>query len=523
MFHFKLGRKLAPTLMLMVTFLVVGFAGAALFTDLTLVGLLHQAQAEHADQDDLNNAEAEVAFEEAFELGDELFETSFNALDGVGANVGQGQRFSRVPRADLDAPGEWAQHFPARATGPNAESCNSCHNIPFDDGAGNTASNVFRDPEHSGMMSSFIHRNTPHVMAMGAIQRLAEEMTDHLQNIRAELEDEVCRTRRSVSRPLIVQGINFGYLRARPEGHGHSRPGPQGECRVEFSTDDVQGIDADLVVRPFQWKGTVASVRAFNVDAAHNELGMQPVELVGSGQDGDFDGVTDEFGIGDITALTIYLAAQARPTTLLELADLDLVTLDSSEIQAINNGSNLFAQAQCASCHVPTLTLESPVFSEPSSHPDYRDAVLPSGDDPLSWGLDPENPISFDLTRDQPDNQILRPDGSIYLLGALASNGAGGAIINAYGDMKRHDMGPALAETIDETGHGAATFMTETLWGVGSTAPYLHDGRATTLTEAILAHGGEANNSRDAFLALSTQQQQDVIAFLNNLVLYKEP
>jgi CxxC motif-containing protein (DUF1111 family) len=82
-------------------------------------------------------------------------------------------------------------------------------------------------------------------------------------------------------------------------------------------------------------------------------------------------------------------------------------------------------------------------------------------------------------------------------------------------------MGPGLAEAIDEVGTGASVFLTENLWGVGSTAPYLHDGRATTLTEAILEHGGEAASSRAAFLALSSDAQKDLIAFLNNLVLFK--
>jgi CxxC motif-containing protein (DUF1111 family) len=66
-------------------------------------------------------------------------------------------------------------------------------------------------------------------------------------------------------------------------------------------------------------------------------------------------------------------------------------------------------------------------------------------------------------------------------------------------------------------------FLTENLWGVGSTAPYLHDGRATTITEAILEHGGEAAASKTAFTRLGAQQQADVIAFLENLVLFKIP
>ena len=94
-------------------------------------------------------------------------------------------------------------------------------------------------------------------------------------------------------------------------------------------------------------------------------------------------------------------------------------------------------------------------------------------------------------------------------------------MIQLYGDLKRHDMGPALAESIDEIGSGRSTWLTKELWGVGSTAPYLHDGSASTLTEAILAHGGEAESSRQAFQALDRGDQQSMIAFLKNLVLFK--
>jgi len=70
-------------------------------------------------------------------------------------------------------------------------------------------------------------------------------------------------------------------------------------------------------------------------------------------------------------------------------------------------------------------------------------------------------------------------------------------------------------------GTGATTFLTENLWGVGSTPPYMHDGRAVTLTEAILEHGGEAQTSKNSYTALSTTQKQQINAFLNNLVLFK--
>ncbi|MBI4472962.1 MAG: hypothetical protein HY646_09865 [Acidobacteria bacterium] len=103
----------------------------------------------------------------------------------------------------------------------------------------------------------------------------------------------------------------------------------------------------------------------------------------------------------------------------------------------------------------------------------------------------------------------------------LTNHSAGRAVVELFGDLKRHDLGPGLAEPIDEVSTGAAVFLTENLWGVGSTAPYLHDGRATTLTEAILEHGGEAAAARDAFVRLPPHRQQELVAFLENLVLFK--
>ena len=165
--------------------------------DLPVIDSLHDPVAEHVDQDELvamvRGGQTHEAFIEAFEDGDELFETNFNALDGVGANVGQKAFVSRrVPRADLDGPGQWARHTPARTTGPNAISCNACHIQLFDDGAGSAVANVHRDPLHSGEMRRFIQRNTPHLFAPGALQRLAEEMTVELLAVRDTARDMAC-------------------------------------------------------------------------------------------------------------------------------------------------------------------------------------------------------------------------------------------------------------------------------------------------------------------------------------------
>jgi hypothetical protein len=136
--------------------------------------------------------------------------------------------------------------------------------------------------------------------------------------------------------------------------------------------------------------------------------------------------------------------------------------------------------------------------------------------------VDPANPVSFDLTKDLPDNVLTDSAGNVVAsFGNFRRNQKGRAVVRLFGDLKRHDMGPELAETVDETGTGSSVWLTKELWGVGSTAPYLHDGRATTLTEAILAHGGEAAKSRDRFVAMSKKNQAGLIAYLNNLVLFK--
>jgi CxxC motif-containing protein (DUF1111 family) len=291
---------------------------------------------------------------------------------------------------------------------------------------------------------------------------------------------------------------------------------------VAFDTSNVTGVDANLVVKPFQWKGSVAFVRDFNRGAAHNELGMQAVEFVGDNVDGDGDSVKNEMTIGDMTALAVYLSAQPRPVTKLELHQLGLAPLTADEIGQITRGASRFESIGCATCHRARLILDDPTFSEPSQNPAFRDATFPAGQNPISRKVDPAFAVTFDLTEDQPDNVVTLPNGTTFRLGSLRTDSTGEhGLVDLYGDLRRHYMGSDLAEGIDEVGTGAATFLTENLWGVGSTGPWMHDGRATTLTEAILEHGGEAFNSKLAFRSLSTSSQLDVLAFLNNLILFK--
>jgi len=88
-----------------------------------------------------------------------------------------------------------------------------------------------------------------------------------------------------------------------------------------------------------------------------------------------------------------------------------------------------------------------------------------------------------------------------------------------FADFKRHDLGPAFHER-QYDGSLVTKFMTEPLWGVGTTALYGHDGRSVNLEEAILRHGGEAQQSRERFASLSDNNQRKILEFLATLVLF---
>ncbi len=487
---------------------------------------------EHCDE-----AVAAGEFLDIFECGDALFETEFNAVDGVGAVFGTGQRFTRTPRFDLD---QYANIQPTRLTGPNSSACNHCHPGAQIGGGGdgpgiNALNNVqdFAAIRGSADPNDFVQRNPVHLFAPGAQQLAAEEMTRDLAAIRARAIQSACSQNQPVTAALSSKGISYGSIAVSPMG-----------CpNASVDTSNVQGVDADLVVKPFGWKGVVAPLRLFNAAAFHNELGMTPTEFSGPDVDSDFDGVANEILIEDVSAMTVYLAAQPRPTTLIELddvrrqlmrfgragrqqiAELGLPpALTNAQRAQIGRGAAKFAEIGCALCHRPSLELDGKSFAEPSANPAF---TFDFGVDPRVADLvDPENPLTFDITKDQPDNVIMIGNRVLRRLGSLEVNAAGKAVVRSFGDLKRHEMGPRLAETIANPVPGTSfvvpqsVVLTTELWGLGSSAPYLHDGRATTIEEAIIEHGGEAQASRDRFRALDQANQNDVLAFLNNLVLF---
>ena len=101
----------------------------------------------------------------------------------------------------------------------------------------------------------------------------------------------------------------------------------------------------------------------------------------------------------------------------------------------------------------------------------------------------------------------------------LLPKGESFEVKNIFADFKRHDLGPAFHER-EYDGTMVTEFMTEPLWGVGTTAPYRHDGRSINLEEVILRHGGEAEESKKAFQKLNDRKQEMVLSYLQTLILF---
>jgi mono/diheme cytochrome c family protein len=462
-----------------------------------------------------------MSFDQLFEAGAKLFHTPFNGRDGVGiARLPDGSaipRFSAVP-AGGGAGGVIS-----------SQSCGECHNMPFDAAAGLASTNRAGDPDNDGV-PPFNTRSTTSLFGDGIVQLLAQEITEALHSIRADAEQEAgASPGTAVRRKLTAKGIDYGAIVATADADGV----------VTFDIAGVRGVDPDLVVRPIGWKGDVTTVRGPVVGAAAGLMGMQAEELLWFPPPGreydpdpDGDGVTRELSVGDVTAMTIYTAAQETPQSLERLAELGMVAAPDEPTRAeIEDGRAAFEEVGCAECHVPELRLDDTVFEEPTlrGNGNYYNQQLAERDP----GYDPARPVRFDILLDaEPPRGEAHPDG--------------GAIIRMYGDLRRHHMGRHLADTaglepsftanfVPVLANGepslvaATAFLTPELWGVGNTGPWLHDGRAGTLEEAILLHGeddppasgdpdrSEAQESRDAFAALLPEHRGALVTFLLSL------
>lgn len=356
-----------------------------------------------------------------------------------------------------------------RISGPDTQSCADCHFKPIIGGAGPNIANVFAVPSDANRIDITNPRNTNHLFGAGSLERLAMEMTYELLAIERDARAKAQKENHNITVSLITKSVSFGELTAHPDG--------------TVDKSKVVGVDLNLTVKPFSRKGIVRTIRQFSLNACNLHFGLQAVEVVGENIDGDDDGVVNELTVGDITAMTVWQASLPIPVQKLPA--------DKKGQEMVKQGERLFQQIGCTDCHRASLPLKNPLFRVPNPR-------VNSGKE-----------FVFDLTKDA---QAPR----------LTANKDGVFNVPLYSDVKRHDMGKELAEVQVQTGVPPAQFITTPLWGTGNTGPWLHDGRATTLHDAIVMHGGEATTVSSKYQALSDIEQRQIVEFLKSLVVVKE-
>ncbi|MBI4776372.1 MAG: hypothetical protein HY788_19705 [Deltaproteobacteria bacterium] len=409
--------------------------------------------------------EAGLSVDQMIEAGGRMFTTPFNKFDGYGDGPYDA---SMDPRSFGARPSLQGNGTFLRVNGLDAQTCLECHfitrnsTIPATLGIGGVAGaggSVIFMPSFVDVAESqpgkFNGRliNPPFLFGSGGVELVAKEMTVRLQQLRAE-----AFSKPSIRVPLETKGVSFGSIVADGQGG--------------LDTSEVEGMDEDLVVRPFGRKGEFATVRDFDVAAMRFHFGMEPVEEVGEGVDGDGDGVGDEILVGELSVLHIFNTNLPSPV---------MEGLDMSAMR----GLAAFVRIGCAFCHRPFLNSESRSLAY--AYPEID--------------TDPGANVYY--------------ESDLSETAGFTLNDNGGILAPLFSDLKRHDMGSQLKESFDLVDDQRnREFITARLWGVRDTAPYLHDGRALTLREAILLHGGEAQNARDEFVSLPVDRADHVIAFL---------
>jgi len=227
-------------------------------------------------------------------------------------------------------------------------------------------------------------------------------------------------------------------------------------------------------VGKFGWRGQTASLKEFVMGACANELGLQvpgqeqPVDPLDPAHKSPGLDLTQE----QCDDLTAFVGSLPRPTQRDPLSAMDA--------ERLTTGEHLFNKTGCAVCHMERLGSVTGIFSDLLLH-DMGPALA----DPV-----PAN------------SRVASVEHATRSFSGGYNGGAGPSGADVFVD--------APPETLRE-------WRTPPLWGVADSAPYLHDGRAATLQEAILAHGGEATSARKSFAALPTLERGKILAFLDSL------
>jgi hypothetical protein len=407
------------------------------------------------------------------EIGDFVFNHVFTLDEGMG------NALTGSPGGDNPRPNGRKIHN-GKFGGPDnaGGTCADCHTQLGDDGGGLNTSNIFQDGDGVNLASALV-RNPIAILGDGYVQELGNEMSVELQGERDFAIAQAKQNAQPFTQELTSKGVDFGAVTANADG------------TLDFSA--LQGVDSDLVIKPFGWKGRVASLRRFVEGGFQVHFGMATdvliakncakaiPDVVGNGSDchdPDADGVVNEITEGQLTSMALYATLRQAP--------IRINPTDPNKLVRVQNGENLFYQVGCDSCHTPVMTLNSPLHKEA---PD------------LTGGA----PFVVDLTADVEDPK-------------LSPNFDGTVDVELFSDLKRHDLGAALYDPhVTFKTFPANVFRTPPLWGIAVTAPYMHDGRAATLADAIAAHDGEAASVRDAFNGLAPDDQQQLLEFLGTL------
>ncbi len=415
----------------------------------------------------------------AIRRGRQLFQRKFTVLQGAGPITQNGA-------------GDVGQVL---AIGAGlADSCAACHGRPR--GSAGFGGDVATRPDS---------RNAPHLFGIGLKEMLADEITADLRALRGWAIASAHARGRPVTVALVSKGISYGALTAHPDG--------------SIDTSRVSGVNVDLRIRPFFAHGGKISIREFIIGALNDEMGLQAVDpelaaaqaggryvtpsgmvLDGSldqlerppatspAEDPDGDGVPNEIPTSIVDYLEFYLLNYFKPGTYEETPQTIL-------------GRRIFNETGCVRCHVADLTINH----------DRRVADVETAFDYQKGIFNGLFATAVPLVTVTDDHSGLPP--------LQTPQGAPFVVRNIFTDFKRHDLGPNFHER-NYNGTMQTMFLTAPLWGVGTKAPYGHDGRSINLTEVILRHGGEAQAEADAFARLPQAQRSDLLEFLQSLVLF---
>ncbi|MDG1893023.1 MAG: di-heme oxidoredictase family protein [Verrucomicrobiota bacterium] len=415
----------------------------------------------------------------AVRRGRQLFQRKFTAAQGLG------------PRVTADSVGDISAN-PAFGAGIS-DSCAGCHGRPK--GSAGFGGVVTTRPDS---------RDAPHLFGLGLQEMIADEMTRSLRSQRDRIVEQAAATGTEARTTLTAKGVHFGILSVDSAG--------------KLDTSGLEGLDADLRVKPFFAQGSSFSMREFIVGAFKDEMGLQAYDpdlalaaaggmvttpsgmildgeadhfpdppAVGPLQDPDADGVVNELDPALVDFMEFYLLNYFKP---------------GMGRQTARTGEGLVKMKEigCTSCHIQNFTVDD----------DRRLADVETVFDPVKGKINR-------LYATAATRWMMVEDGDAYPL--TLPQGKSFEVANIFTDFKRHDLGDAFHERHFD-GSVTTQLMTEPLWGAGSTAPYGHDGRSINLMEVILRHGGEAQAQSDAFVALPDDEQRKIVEFLQTLILF---